>query len=49
MISGGMNWMKDEGFQCKYPNVKSIKGVSTCNGDSSNFGETTAKRYKANA
>lgn len=44
--AGGFNWMKSDGFQCKYPNVNRIKGVATCNKEkATSWGQTTNKNF----
>ncbi len=45
---GGYSWMKSENFQCKYPGVKKIKGVATCNNVKGDFGQVTNRKFTPN-
>ena len=47
--AGGFNWMKSDAFQCKYPGVTKIKGVSTCNNiKGQNWGQVTNQKFIPN-
>ena len=45
---GGFSWMKSDNFQCKYPGVKKIKGVATCNNVKGDFGQVTNRNFTPN-
>ena len=45
---GGFSWMKSDNFQCKYPGVKKIKGVATCNNVKGDFGQVTNQKFTPN-
>ena len=45
---GGLNFMKSEGFKCKYPHVNKIKFVATLNDQPGEKWQLTNKSFKAN-